>query len=583
MNLTPEQRAVGQENFYATIGSEFTRRDFLKGSIAAAATGGVGLGAYYFAYQRIGDPVRVGIIGTGDEGSVLIGAHTPEFVRIVALADIRPYNVHRAFHGDSEALAPRPGLMRKYGWSSEDQGRAQVKVYDQDYHDLLNDPNIEGVIIALPLHLHAKVAIEALRAGKHVLTEKLMGHSVRECKEMARVAQETGLLLATGHQRHYSILYDNAVDTIRRGLMGKIHHIRAQWHRQDDSWLAKLPNDDLQKELDDFKVKLLDAQKKKDAVREAQVQLKVDGLTARLMDSILSDSFAAHHGYEEHRVKNHRGEEVYVCSPLEELIRWRLWDRTGGGLMAELGSHQLDASSIFASADFARHYDGAKVKVRPLSVTAIGGRHLYEANRDAEDHVYCTFEFPAPEYFDVEENSGETDPEKRFTVTDKIADPDKKIVVTYSSINGNGFGGYGEVVMGTEGTLILEREQDVYEFAKGGASTSVSVSKSSGGAVLNTADSGSPAAAVAKEALGGGPASRGYTEEIEHWAWCIRNPSPENHPRCHPKVALADAVIALTSNIAMKRGERIEFNPAWFDIDSDETPEGDKPDLSRYA
>ena len=44
-----------------------------------------------------------------------------------------------------------------------------------------------------------------------------MGHSVAECKEMARVAEQTDKLLATGHQRHYSILYDNAVDMIQRG------------------------------------------------------------------------------------------------------------------------------------------------------------------------------------------------------------------------------------------------------------------------------------------------------------------------------------------------------------------------------
>ena len=584
MNLSPEEKKIGKENFQEAVGT--TRRDFLKGSIAATvAAGGIGaLGGYYFGYQKISDPLRVGVIGTGDEGGVLMGAINPDYVDVVAIADIRPYSQHRAFYGDRYspgAHSARPGLLevykKKQGWADRSAAEGHIKVYKNGYEELLDDSNVEAVIIALPLHLHNEAALAAMRKGKHVLTEKLMGHSVRECKEMARVAQETGLLLATGHQRHYSILYDNAVDTIRRGLMGKIHHIRAQWHRQDDSWLAKLPNDALQKELDDFKVKLLDAQKKKDAVREAQVQLKVDGLTARLMDSILSDSFAAHHGYEEHRVKNHRGEEVYVCSPLEELIRWRLWDRTGGGLMAELGSHQLDASSIFVSADFARHYDGAKFKVRPLSVTAIGGRHLYEANRDAEDLVYCTFEFPAPVYFDVKENSGETDPEKRFTVTDKIADPDKKIVVTYSSINGNGFGGYGEVVMGTEGTLILEREQDVYEFAKGGASTSVSVSKSSGGAVLNTADSGSPAAAVAKEAIGGGPASRGYTEEIEHWAWCIRNPDPKHRPRCTPEVAMGDAIIALTSNIALAKGGRIDFDPAWFDINNDATPDGSAP------
>ena len=54
-----------------------------------------------------------------------------------------------------------------------------------------------------------------------MLTEKLMAHSVHECKDMARVAEQTGLILATGHQRHYNILYANAVDSIQRGTAGR--------------------------------------------------------------------------------------------------------------------------------------------------------------------------------------------------------------------------------------------------------------------------------------------------------------------------------------------------------------------------
>jgi hypothetical protein len=81
--------------------------------------------------------------------------------------------------------------------------------------------------------------------GKHVLTEKLMAHNVGQCKAMARYAKETGLHLATGHQRHYSVLYDNAVHLIRYGLLGQLHHIRAQWHRGNlpgnDSWSMPLP------------------------------------------------------------------------------------------------------------------------------------------------------------------------------------------------------------------------------------------------------------------------------------------------------------------------------------------------------
>ncbi len=60
-----------------------------------------------------------------------------------------------------------------------------------------------------------------MMAKKHVLTEKLMAHNVAQCKAMARVAAESvdgsdnPIHLATGHQRHYSVLYDNAVHLLK--------------------------------------------------------------------------------------------------------------------------------------------------------------------------------------------------------------------------------------------------------------------------------------------------------------------------------------------------------------------------------
>ena len=65
MNLTPEEKAIGRGNYHDAIG--FTRRDFLMGSLAAGVTSGAGLGAMYFGYGKsVGNPVRVGVIGTGD-------------------------------------------------------------------------------------------------------------------------------------------------------------------------------------------------------------------------------------------------------------------------------------------------------------------------------------------------------------------------------------------------------------------------------------------------------------------------------------------------------------------------------------
>ena len=116
MNLTESQKVIGQENFSDVI--NLTRRDFLTGTLAAGLATGAGLGSLYFGYGKsVGNPLRVGMLGTGDEGSVLLGAHTPDYLQVVAIADIRPYNIFRAFHGDvssPSALAARPGLLAKY-------------------------------------------------------------------------------------------------------------------------------------------------------------------------------------------------------------------------------------------------------------------------------------------------------------------------------------------------------------------------------------------------------------------------------------------------------------------------------------
>ena len=117
MSLTPEEKKLGKQNFDEAVGT--TRRDFLAtigivGGTAAAA----GLGAKYFNYgPKLDDRLRVGIIGTGDEGSVLIGALNPDYIDVVAIADIRPYSLYRAFHGDwysPGAHAARPGLLTVY-------------------------------------------------------------------------------------------------------------------------------------------------------------------------------------------------------------------------------------------------------------------------------------------------------------------------------------------------------------------------------------------------------------------------------------------------------------------------------------
>ncbi len=313
--LSPDEKKVGQDNFYEAVG--VTRREFMQGVVGAGAVSGVGLGAMYFGYSKIADPVRVGIIGTGDEGNVLIGGCTPEYVKIVAISDIRPSSIYRAFHGDCSSPAAesaRPGIIKRQKYSSYDEARANVKVYDQSnggIQALLDDDAVEAVIIALPLHLHAPIAIKAMMAKKHVLTEKLMAHNVAQCKVMARVAKETKLHLATGHQRHYSVLYDNAVHLIRQGVLGQLHHIRAQWHRGNlpgkDSWQPWLPGGEVGpngKKVDRIKMELAEFEKglaeSKDPAERTLLKRKIEQWRALDLDKNID---AKAFGYQDKKLK----------------------------------------------------------------------------------------------------------------------------------------------------------------------------------------------------------------------------------------------------------------------------------------
>lgn len=128
-----------------------------------------------------------------------------------------------------------------------------------------------------------------------MLTEKLMGHSVHECKEMGRVAKITNKHLVTGHQRHYSILYDNAVDTIRRGLLGDIHSIR-QWHRDNmpgtDSWQVALPDDKMAEQIAKLEKELETAK----GSRMEAISKKLEILKHQYADHVVN---AADYGYQE--------------------------------------------------------------------------------------------------------------------------------------------------------------------------------------------------------------------------------------------------------------------------------------------
>src|SRR5918995_4734838 len=90
-----------------------------------------------------------------------------------------------------------------------------VRVTDS-LENVLSDPRIEAIVLAVPMRLHPRLGLEALRAGKHVLVEKPLATTVAECDELLDAAATRNLTLMVGH----TFLFNGAV---RRGGQ-YLHH-----------------------------------------------------------------------------------------------------------------------------------------------------------------------------------------------------------------------------------------------------------------------------------------------------------------------------------------------------------------------
>jgi predicted dehydrogenase len=413
-----------------------------------------------------------------------------------------------------------------------------------------------------------------------------MARDVTRCKAMIQRAKDKGVLLSVGHQRHYSTLYAQAIEMIENGILGDIKHIRALWHR-NNSWPYPQQTFDEKKFAKEYGVPYYIDSWWKEVLKEDAEALP----PAKLAEEAIAFGDPTKYGFKD----------------VAELVRWRCFNKTGGGLMAELGSHQLDASSIILG------------HVKPLAVQGVGGKFFYgpgRNDRESDDGVFVTFEFPGRNYYE-RDNHGHLVIRGGKPVPIKANENDI-VVVTFTSFNSNEFESYGEWVMGVKGTMFLEKEADVYLWkekdktadrlaksadakakAAGGRDTRVTVTAAGGGKPAMEATStwggGGGAASTGKNTGGSGwdSAVRGYRTEMEHFAYCLRKwqerKQPVSYekdeqgkmkhadilPRCHGEVAMTDAILALTANLAMDKKRRIEFKDGWFDAAKPETPEAD--------
>ncbi len=92
--------------------------------------------------------------------------------------------------------------------------------------------DVDAVFVVVPLFVHFPLTRDALMGGKHVFCEKCLVFKPEEVHALrALAADRPKQVLQTGLQRRYSYFYQTVKQMVDKGILGNVHHIHAQWHR----------------------------------------------------------------------------------------------------------------------------------------------------------------------------------------------------------------------------------------------------------------------------------------------------------------------------------------------------------------
>ena len=101
-------------------------------------------------------------------------------------------------------------------------------VYDT-YEEVINDDSLDAIYNPLPISHHKEYTIQALRTGKHVLCEKSFSMNADEAREMAKVADETGLVLLEAFHYRYHPVFLKALEIVDSGVLGKLSRVEGRF------------------------------------------------------------------------------------------------------------------------------------------------------------------------------------------------------------------------------------------------------------------------------------------------------------------------------------------------------------------
>lgn len=148
--------------------------------------------------------LNVGIIGAGRIGQVhakSITYHIPQ-AKIVAISDI--------YYEGAKKVAESLGIPNAY----------------EDYHEILNNPEIDAVLICSSTDTHADIAVEAAEAGKHIFCEKPVDLTVTKIKKVIAAVEKAGVKLQIGFNRRYDHNFAEIKRLANDGKLGKLQTIK---------------------------------------------------------------------------------------------------------------------------------------------------------------------------------------------------------------------------------------------------------------------------------------------------------------------------------------------------------------------
>ena len=115
----------------------------------------------------------------------------------------------------------------------------------RDYRELLNRPDVDAVLVCTPDHWHQRIALDAMKAGKHVYCEKPMVQRIEDGKALVDTQKSTGMVFQVGSQRASSIAIHEAKKVLESGMIGELTFASAFCDRStsNGAWNYSIPTD----------------------------------------------------------------------------------------------------------------------------------------------------------------------------------------------------------------------------------------------------------------------------------------------------------------------------------------------------